>query len=216
MDEATDSGGIFAGDRGRRDALKKLGVGAVGAAAAWVAPNVLSVAAAATGTVPPPPGCIGCGSDRIVNGSFETTTGGGPLFVPVDWIVTGIGFSYLYANLAVIPPVGAGAHTGGAANGGSLAQTFAIDAACAGHGFLFQSQAWALNLDGDIHIAFADGSGGANDVHIAVPQGATSVYAAYNASGTIPTGTTDVTVTFSASTPNGELGFDLVSFVIGC
>ncbi len=83
----------------RRDALKRLGVGA---AAAWAAPTVLSQPSAAAATQPPPVGCRGCTSPAIVNPGAEA----GTLYTqPPGWTFNaGTNQTYPYAGQPVVPP----------------------------------------------------------------------------------------------------------------
>jgi len=218
--------GELAGDHGRRDALKKIGLGAAGAAAVWAAPSVLSVTAAAAasgGGGGGGGGCVGCGIENVLNGGFENTIGpaplGAPFELPADWTVIGDGIVFPYAAFPsnIAPPVGGGQKSGADYDSASvLSQSFSVDSSCWGHPYVFQFQAWSLAQTSTALLQFADGSSGANDVSVTIGPAQTaapSVYYPISQSGTIPVNTTSVAVTFRAGV---QLGVDLVSFIIGC
>ncbi len=210
-DEIGDGG--LSGEQDRRDALKKIGIGAAGAAALWSAPSVLSVsvAAAASGGVA---GCVGCGLENIVNGSFETNPpAGGQAPAPPEWNPQGPAYVLPYAGSGLTPPPGAGVQTGLLLDfNGSLSQTFNVDASCRGRAYVFSFWAWSPYA-GNARLSFPGSS--AADVNVAIPALGGLSYSQYSSSPgtTIPPDATQVTVTF---TTDKQIGVDLVSFVIGC
>lgn len=216
MDDETGDGG-FAGDPGRRDALKKIGIGAAGAAAVWSAPNILSVTAAAAATGGGGGGsCPGCGLENIVNGSFEDPADpSGGNFPAASWATVDNAFATTYADhVAFTPPPGAGDQTGALLNpSAAFSQTFPVDQQCWGKPYSFSFWATSFFADSTGQLAFG-GTDGSSDVTVVVPVSPDGIYAQYQSPpATIPTGTTSVTVTLIG----GARAFvDLVSFVIGC
>jgi hypothetical protein len=217
----------FAGDQGRRDALKKIGIGAAGAAAAWTAPSVLSVTAAAAGSggVGPTP-CPNCDTNLVQNASFETPTTSTFVGVGVPWGVVGpvagiVNYAWASGALGLTTPApGGGLNTAYLGASTAMGTIFGMFPDCWGKPYAFSFWAWSQGGASTGTVNFFNGNplGGGTLLQttpLTVPAGTISPYALFTTAGTIPANTTAVTVVFA--TPAGtQMGVDLVSFLIGC
>jgi hypothetical protein len=204
------------GSQTRRDLLKKAGVGV---AVMWTAPMVMSFATpAAAGSVGGGgTNCPGCGRNLLLNGSFESGK--------TDWVFTGLGTVYPYTlTPSVVPIPGSGSFFGadqgsGLGTGVSIEQTVAVDPACAGFSFTLDHQHWVIGTE-TLTISFV-GSGQPDTVLTYTDVGGwngTTVNMVQAASviGTIPSGTTQISIAFAAYPGASDLGVDEVSFIISC
>ncbi len=201
-DQTADRDAIFGGQN-RREVLKKIGVGA----AAWTVPTILSVKAVAAASGP-------CCGEKMLNGSFESGTGG----TPDSWTVTGSAGRAEYSGYTgvITPPAGGGLYSGYASvGGGELSQTASLAPSCAGNTYLLSCQAFApFTTAGTITLTFTGASSPAPITVPASPGPPPFSYSAYTLGGTIPSGATAVTVAFTASGGSAYVAMDLVSFMV--
>lgn len=213
----------------RRAALTRLGLGA---AAAWVAPTILSQSAAAAASGgPPPPGCNGCVGPAVTNPGAELGT---PYLTPPDWtFVGGSNITAPYTDFtATVTAPPAPAVPGlnfffvdqNGLDGVTMRQTLDVNAPCGDGSHAAVLSFWWFAVDFlRASVLFTDGANPL-DLWTSSPIGPTTpIGSAYpmasftSPSIPVPAGTTKAIITFLTvigTNSNAQVGLDLIDLTI--
>jgi hypothetical protein len=200
----------------RRDALRKIGVGA---AVAWTAPLVLSATARASATeAPPPDPCSLCGTNAIPNPDADQGT--------ANWVDVGPSTTVVEQYDPGFPaPVG-----GASPNYFSVTMPdgfnnfveneIAVPLACGGRNWTFS--AYAANRTSTlvrVELCFCDVDHGALDDVVIAELTADPQMVLVQGAGTVPLGTAFIGVEIWVESPDsgdGVAAFDHVSLDLAC